>query len=1145
MWRLFILCVAISFTGATFTLRAQSLIALRNFATEGTNRSYLPIKQGGKWGYCNSRGEIIIAAQFDLAYPFQGRYAVIEIDSKAYVIDTTGAVLTPPFDHVIVRDSLLITYVNDPIDSLSGWGASTISGKFLLPNRYDEIAITPNKQFLIKNANGWGLASSKGDVLFPPEFEQLYYKSSSLYITARDQKYGALRSDGVELLPCEYDQIAIHYGKLIVGGKNKDTNTLWGCVNNRGTVVIPFTQDTLIPYSALFVVSDFKDSSFVYFPANPGFRINSKIIGAFGKQREYAYIESNPLRRGIIDSLGAVFIPIIYKQIDTGGLGYWHVQDTTGLWGLRGKEGEELIAPKYNRLEHFQSAVAKVSIGTNIGLINVLGEEIVAPGAYNIIVRGNRVKVLGKDSAQFLTLDDNGRIIDRSSYDEFRVIKISGPETTSSPEVTVGSLLIPTPFNLMPWDSIVPFFDLGINKFGFYNRYTMDTIAKPAYNVVRFVARGAYLVGVFDTITSMAIDGQPTFVTTTYGIYNDTLRKEVLTPIYPQIFVTDIQSRSYEGMVRVTMPSGIMALIRLDGSMIRTEFTFIDETRGGLARVCIGGRWSIEQPGETILTIDQFCRLQNLHSKFSFGKASDSKPFMSKFVVLTGGKWGYINRKGEIVIAIAFESAKSGMRGTGIVKQEGKWGLIDTSMYIRIPFMYDALNYLETDSGAFVVSQINDWRYGFINQKGQIVISNLKLSKRISDRHIAFSKTGKWGVMNTSGDILCPENYNEILSFSEGRAAVRYKKKWGYIDTAGRELIVPQFEKVGSFSGGYARVLVNGRWGYIDLSGRLVIEHTFLEAGDFAGGGAAARNRDGFGIIDASGKWIVKPQFRKAKLLDSTNVHLLVVKNELGVSGLYKTNGALIAPIRYDGFRYIGEGMISYQSGQYFGIMDTTGKVVTAAIYSNVRLCSQGLIAAFYNGKWGYLNKSGAWKIKPAYTIAGNFFQYTAYVIQDRAVLLIDTLGQTHIRLKSGQPVGYSENKVLVAYFDPNNKIDHYKYFSKKNVLVTPVEFKSAEVFEGPVARVSKNGLQWGLLSFTGNMIVPPRFFKLGNYVAGISEFQLLYRQGLYRITGEEILPTTYDYIQIQEDLRVIRVEQDNKLGWINERGDIIWAAVE
>ncbi|MCL6590461.1 MAG: WG repeat-containing protein [Firmicutes bacterium] len=111
-------------------------------------------------------------------------------------------------------------------------------------------------------------------------------------------------------------------------------------------------------------------------------------------------------------------------------------------------------------------------------------------------------------------------------------------------------------------------------------------------------------------------------------------------------------------------------------------------------------------------------------------------------------------------------------------------------------------------------------------------------------------------------------------SFSEGLAAVKITGKWGFIDTKGNVVITPSFDKVGSFSEGLA-VIVN-----LDLVNRKRFEAVQL----FPGSGdetleeyeyrhnqySEARKkvadsiRDKYGYINTKGEIVIPPQFDEA-----------------------------------------------------------------------------------------------------------------------------------------------------------------------------------------------------------------------------------------------------------------------------------------
>ena len=65
--------------------------ATYNMKTENT---LYPIKQNGKYGYINNKGEITIEAKFEYAEEFIGELALISIGEKVAFIDKQGDIIS-------------------------------------------------------------------------------------------------------------------------------------------------------------------------------------------------------------------------------------------------------------------------------------------------------------------------------------------------------------------------------------------------------------------------------------------------------------------------------------------------------------------------------------------------------------------------------------------------------------------------------------------------------------------------------------------------------------------------------------------------------------------------------------------------------------------------------------------------------------------------------------------------------------------------------------------------------------------------------------------------------------------------------------------------------------------------------------------
>jgi len=166
------------------------------------------------------------------------------------------------------------------------------------------------------------------------------------------------------------------------------------------------------------------------------------------------------------------------------------------------------------------------------------------------------------------------------------------------------------------------------------------------------------------------------------------------------------------------------------------------------------------------------------------------------------GKYGFINRKGEFVIAPHFESVRHFFNDVAAVRFERKWGFINKEgKYIHKP-QFDEI-------GPY------------------------------SENTVSVSRDGKWGFVDLDGNVIVEPQYKDIFRFFEGMAAVQVDDKWGYIDHAGKLVVKPQFITSSQFRGELSRQLIkefrgipspshgfHDEWGYINKSGKWVWKST-------------------------------------------------------------------------------------------------------------------------------------------------------------------------------------------------------------------------------------------------------------------------------------------------------------------------------
>lgn len=301
-------------------------------------------------------------------------------------------------------------------------------------------------------------------------------------------------------------------------------------------------------------------------------------------------------------------------------------------------------------------------------------------------------------------------------------------------------------------------------------------------------------------------------------------------------------------------------------------------------------------------------------------------PFKNEplFLIEQNGKYGYMDKNGQVKIKPRFDGADDFSEGRALVWQqqgdEFQYGYIDEQGKAIVPLSYDfAMDYREglasvvtylkdgirndfidkTGKTVFSVGShvsfgfsegraailnnfgtgMGDTRVGFIDNKGKTIVQpqyeyTIADDSDFHEGLASVHKNGQYGFIDKNGAVKINFKYETALPFQENLAAVEDDNgKWGFIDKTGEYIIQPQFAEVNSFHDGLAPVMqeVNGDslWGYIDKTGKLVIPVEYTDAEPFAEGLAAVEVEVGdsgkWGFIDGQGTLVVKPQFDYAE----------------------------------------------------------------------------------------------------------------------------------------------------------------------------------------------------------------------------------------------------------------------------------------
>jgi hypothetical protein len=271
-----------------------------------------------------------------------------------------------------------------------------------------------------------------------------------------------------------------------------------------------------------------------------------------------------------------------------------------------------------------------------------------------------------------------------------------------------------------------------------------------------------------------------------------------------------------------------------------------------------------------------------------------------------GKLWGFLDRKGEVVVEPRFAEVRQGLTGGPYPVREGtKWGFLDEDGDLLVEPKF---TWVQPFAGGLAPAQVVKKgvpKFGLIDRtgawaieprfdaitaptEGLVLVLDGGEQWFLRDGERAFRAHGaspfreglaiaadpadphRRGYIDTQGNWAIEPRRCFAHMFHEGLAELSvgetFPNQVGYIDRTGAWAIEPRFVSVGGnggpFSGGFAcaHTEFGGPIGYIDRTGAYVVEPRFGACGEFSEGLAAAGpSSTAQGYIDETGAYVIAP----------------------------------------------------------------------------------------------------------------------------------------------------------------------------------------------------------------------------------------------------------------------------------------------
>lgn len=182
--------------------------------------------------------------------------------------------------------------------------------------------------------------------------------------------------------------------------------------------------------------------------------------------------------------------------------------------------------------------------------------------------------------------------------------------------------------------------------------------------------------------------------------------------------------------------------------------------------------------------------------------------------VKRGGKVGYINRQGRLVIPTIYDNLGGNQWAKGVaggrigVRQNGKWLVLDTNGRNVGGLPNDTIKLDKTEVAKTMPKPKTEPTTKTNNQtksapKQTITKTTPKPLPHhqnptwADDNFFAHKQGDKWGYVNRAGTPMIVYAFDEAAPFSEGLAGVKMGDKWGFITPAGDLVIDFRFDNKG------------------------------------------------------------------------------------------------------------------------------------------------------------------------------------------------------------------------------------------------------------------------------------------------------------------------------------------------------------
>ncbi len=641
-----------------------------------------------------------------------------------------------------------------------------------------------------------GLKDETGKIILPASFQSLGWSDGSFSVIGQLTGYRLNNQWGIINLKKEfvtkpiYESLINSGGYLLIARKKiNPVESKTGCVDLRGEVAIPFIYDGIKIVGLRAIV--FKKEATVY------------MFGLIGLKNE-------------------IVLPLIYSNITSIGLSRFAIENDKGQLALFTDQGNAITAFGIDSISNYKYNYAVFHQGFMEGLLNANGDMVVE-SIYRKIKINADGSLQGQLPSECKILSGDNQVINKIEADGLinsyaKLLKIKRGELYGLSDDLLTTIFSPQYSQLNEIGNSL--FIAKKKNYGVIN--SKNEIVLPL--VFDSVIFDHHLFRVKDK--SISKNG--------WDIY-DTLGKAITKNKYDWIGEWNdnffsVKKRGFWGVINNEGEELIHCVY--DSLLNHTNDLFAVNLKGQFGIINTKEDWlmtpqpypiTILKANRVLITKDNVNYLNDFAGSIIYFSEYPLEGFPD-FIVenLPNGlarKLDYDGRilsteqpiKVEHIETIAEES--EGLRG---IKKDGKFGFIDRNGNLRIANRYDAIGQFK--EGLTKVKLNNKW--GYINVDERIIIQpSFEQAYSFTDGKALVKRNGKYGLINKEGKFILPNRYDSIVVLIEKNYLLITNHKKGLANINGQIIIEPKFDELTDLNNGYLIAKQDKKFGLITSEG--------------------------------------------------------------------------------------------------------------------------------------------------------------------------------------------------------------------------------------------------------------------------------------------------------------------------------------